>query len=199
MPEPVSPHPLLGRGIEALNTSQWPYAIECFTQVLADVPDSVDARRYLRQALRKQAAAASSNPLTAAWHVLQAWPHVIQGQLADSRKDWTAAAAAYDQALRQAPQHSAWLYQLGQALLKQGQEAAALDALEEATELNPRLLAATRQLADIYLKRGDDQRARTCFERILKVVPHDIQAERGLKNLDAMGTIRKGFGDQPRT
>ena len=187
-------HPLLSRGIEALTAGQWPYAIECFTQVLADHPDSLEARRCLRQALRKQEEAAPANPLTAALRTLQAWPIVLQAQLAQQRKDWNAAAAAYDLALRQAPRQASWLYQLGQMLLQLGQEAAAVETLEESIAANPKLLAATRQLADLYLKRGDDQHARACFERILKVVPHDIQAERGLKNLDAMGTIRKGFG-----
>ena len=194
MPDAPTPHPLLGRGIEALNTQQWPYAIECFTQVLVDVPDSVDARRLLRQALRQQAAGAASNPLVALGCLCQAWPAVLQAQWAAGRKDWAAAAAAYDRALHHAPRQSAWLHQLGQALLEQHQETAAIDALEEAVELNPKLLAPLRQLADLHLKRGDDQRARACFEKILTIVPHDIQAERGLKNLDAMGTIRKGFG-----
>lgn len=192
MPD-TTPHPLLTRGIEALATGQRPYAIECFTQVLADHPDSLEARRHLRQALRQQAAAQRANPLTAALGTLRALPLLLRAQLAEQRKDWTAAASGYDLALRQAPNQSGWLYRLGQALLQQGQETAAIETMEEAAQLNPRMLPATRQLADLYLKRGDDQHARACFERILKAVPHDIQAERGLKNLDAMGTIRKGF------
>ena len=195
MPEP---HPLFARGVQALTAGQWPYAVECFTQVLNDQPDSLDARRHLRQALRKQAEAEPANVFVMSLRTLQAWPLAVRGQLAEQRKQWAAASAAYDLALRQVPTHAGWLYRLGQALLQQGQETAAIESLEEAVQFNPKLLAATRQLAELYLKRGDDQHARACFERILKVVPRDIQAERGLKNLDAMGTIRKGFGtDKP--
>ena len=193
MPE-TGPHPLLPRGMEALATGQLPYAIECFTQVLADQPDSLDARRYLRQALRKQAFTEHANPLTAALRTLRALPLFLQARLAEQRKEWAAASAAYDLALRHVPEQASWLFRLGQVLLQQGHKSAAIETLEEAVQLNSRLLAATRQLADLYLQQGDDQHARACFERILKAVPHDIQAERGLKNLDAMGTIRKGFG-----
>ena len=200
MPEPTT-HPLLARGQEALKTGQLPYAIECFTQVLGDQPGSLEARRGLRQATRTQAEAQPSGGLTALTRKLGALPHLLRAQLAAGRKDWTQAASAYDAALRQSPLEPAWLYRLGRTLLAQGQEPAAIETLEESVQLNPNFLPASRQLAELYLKRGDDQHARACFERILKAVPHDIQAERGLKNLDAMGTIRKSFGapgDSPR-
>ncbi len=91
MPEP---HPLFTRGVQALTAGQWPYAVECFTQVLADLPDAVDARRYLRQALRKQAEAEPANAFVTSLRTLQAWPLAVQGQLAEQRKQWAAAASA---------------------------------------------------------------------------------------------------------
>ena len=43
------------------------------------------------------------------------------------------------------------------------------------------------------MKRGDDPQARQCFERILHLHPGDLEAQQSLRNLDALGTIKKGF------
>ena len=54
-------------------------------------------------------------------------------------------------------------------------------------------LGALRKLARLAMKRGNDAQTRQCFERILQLHPGDLQAQQSLRNLDALGTIKKGF------
>ena len=40
---------------------------------------------------------------------------------------------------------------------------------------------------------GAELEAVECFERILHLHPADLEAQQSLRNLDALGTIKKGF------
>ncbi|MBI3323227.1 MAG: tetratricopeptide repeat protein, partial [Candidatus Omnitrophica bacterium] len=70
---------------------------------------------------------------------------------------------------------------------------AALAAYEELLGIDPNHVQALRKLARLSMKRGSDDQARQCFERIITLAPNDLEAQQGLRNLDALGTIKKGF------
>ena len=82
---------------------------------------------------------------------------------------------------------------LAATLVRRGLDDAALQTYEELLSIDPNHLGGLRHLARLAMKRSNDAQARQCFERILHLHPGDIEAQQSLRNLDALGTIKKGF------
>ena len=69
-----------------------------------------------------------------------------------------------------------------------------MKVFEEIRVINPNSIVALKNLGQIYSQLDNYSAARKCYETILKIVPHDPEAEKGIKNLDALGTIKDSFG-----
>jgi tetratricopeptide (TPR) repeat protein len=117
---------------------------------------------------------------------------------------WWAAIAALQGNVRQAANLYEWLLHLmprsrslfihlATTLTRAGSDDAALQTYEELLAMDPNHLGALRKLARLAMKRGNDPQARQCFERVLHLHPGDVEAQQSLRNLDALGTIKKGF------
>ena len=82
---------------------------------------------------------------------------------------------------------------LATVLHKRGLDDASLQTYEELLAVDPNHLGGLRNLARLAMKRGNDAQARQCFERIAHLHAGDVEAQQILRNLDALGTIKKGF------
>ena len=190
---PASLQPYFDKGIQAYTQGCYDYAVDLLSHVIKSAPDATEARRYPRLAIQK-----SSSQQPVSWPArLAAWlgtlplqigaaVHTLQGQ---PRR----AVYLYEQALGIQPGSRSLLTQLAGALLRAGMDDAGLAAYEELLGLHPNHLPALRHVAKLCMKRGDDARARQCYERILAVAPNDLESQQGIRNLDALGTIKKGF------
>ena len=78
-------------------------------------------------------------------------------------------------------------------LLLIGEPGTAKSMLSELLAADPQHIGALRHLARLAMKKGNDALARQCLERILKLRTGDLEAQQSLRNLDALGTIKKGF------
>lgn len=190
---PINLQPYFEKGIQAYTQGSYEYAIDLLSFVVTNAPDATEARRYLRLAIQKQAgrrppAALSQLGLSAVTLPLRWW-----AILAHWRGDLRRAISWYERLLRLLPRSTSLLMRLAAALAKHGLEDAAQQTYEELLAVDPNHLGALRQLARLAMKRGNDPLARQCFERLLKLHAGDLEAQQSLRNLDALGTIKKGF------
>ena len=192
-PVPTTLQPYFEKGIQAYTQGSYAYAIDLLTFVIKQAPDATEARRYLRLAIQKHHAASPPSGLTQLATFLlslpiQLWAVVclFQGQL-------RRAVQLYERLLCLRPRSRRLLMQLATTLTRSGLEDAALATYEELLNVAPNYVPALRKFARLSMKRGHDAQARQCFERILTLAPNDLEAQQGLRNLDALGTIKKGF------
>lgn len=190
---PGNLQPYFDKGIQAYTQGSYAYAIDLFTFIIAQAPDATEARRYLRLAIRKHAQESPPGWLTQAGLLLISWPLRVWVVLLSWQGHHRRAIQHFEGLLRLQPR-SAWLLlHLADSLHRAELDDAALATYEELLALHPNHLAALRQMAKLSMARGHDMQARRCFERVLTLVPNDLEAQQSLRNLDALGTIKKGF------
>ena len=190
---PTNLQPYFDKGIQAYTQGSYAYAVDLLTFVVREAPDATEARRYLRLAIQKQVGQHPPSAISQLGVALLTLPVRSWAIFAQLRGDLRQAQGLYEWLLRQAPSSKSLLMRLAVTLTRSGLEDAALQAYEELLAVDPSHLGALRHLARLAMKRGDDPRARQCFERILHLHPADLEAQQSLRNLDALGTIKKGF------
>jgi tetratricopeptide (TPR) repeat protein len=185
--------PYFEKGIQAYTQGSYEYAIDLFTYVVKCAPDATEARRYLRLAVQRQFNQRPPSVLAQLGLDALTAPVRMWAILAALRGDVRGAIALYERLLRLSPRSKSLLMRLALALSRSGLDDAAVQTYEELLTIDPTHLGALRRLARLSMKRGNDPQARECFERILKLHPGDVEAQQSLRNLDALGTLKKGF------
>ena len=190
---PTNLQPYFDKGIQAYTQGSYEYAVDLFTFVVKYAPDATEARRYLRLAVQKQFAQQPPSALSQVGITALTLPLRLWAILAQLRGDLRQATNLYEWLLSLAPRSRSLLMRLAMTLTRSGLDDAALQTYEELLIIDPNHLGALRKLARLAMKRGNDPQARQCFERILHLHPADVEAQQSLRNLDALGTIKKGF------
>ena len=193
MTVPTDLQPYFDKGIQAYTQGSYEYAVDLLTFVIKHAPDATEARRYLRLAIQKQVSQHPPSSLSQLGIYLLTLPVRWGAVLAHTRGDVRQATALYEWLLSLAPSSRSLLMRLATVLSRRGLEDAALQTYEELLAVDPNHIGALRKLARLAMKRSDDPKARQCFERILHLHPGDLEAQQSLRNLDALGTIKKGF------
>ena len=181
------------KGIQAYTQGHYTYAVDLFTFVVNKAPDATEARRYLRLATQKQRAETSPDLVRQLGTLLLTLPVRCWAMLLQAQGKHREAISVYEWLLKVSPQSTSLLIHLAAALMKQGMEDGALQTYEEVLSIDKNHLGALRKLARVAMKRGEDGKARQCFEQVLHLHPGDLEAQQSLRNLDALGTIKKGF------
>ena len=190
---PTDLQPYFEKGIQAYTQGCYDYAVDLLTFVIKQAPDATEARRYLRLAIQKQFAQHPPSTFSQAWIGLLTLP-VRWGAIAAQLQGKTRQAInLYEWLLGLTPRSRSLLMRLALTLTQAGLDDAAVQTYEELLVIDPNHLSALRKLARLAMKRGHDGQARQCFERILHLHPGDLEAQQSLRNLDALGTIKKGF------
>jgi tetratricopeptide (TPR) repeat protein len=190
---PIDLQPYFDKGIQAYAQGSYDYAVDLLSLVVSHAPDATEARRYLRLAIQKRFAQQPPSVLSRAGVAVLTLPIRWWAILAQLRGDTRSAISIYEWLIGLDPQSRSLLLRLAVTLTQAGMQDAALQTYEELLGVDPNHLGALRKLARLAMKRGNDARARQCFERILKLHPGDLEAQQSLRNLDALGTIKKGF------
>jgi tetratricopeptide (TPR) repeat protein len=185
--------PYFEKAIQAYTQGSYEYAVDLLTFVTQQAPDATEARRYLRLAIQKQFSQQPPSPVAQALLALLTLPIRWWAILSQLRGDTRQAINLYEWLLRLSPRSRGLLMRLAVALTQRGLEDAALQTYEELLVVDANHLGALRKLARLAMKRGNDAQARQCFERILHLHPGDVEAQQSLRNLDALGTLKKGF------
>lgn len=196
MPEtavPTNLQPYFEKGIQAYTQGSYEYAVDLLTFVISHAPDATEARRYLRLATQKHFSQQPPSPISQFLLAFLTMPIRLWAILAQLQGNIRQATNLYEWLLRLTPRSASLLMRLAMTLTRGGLDDAALQTYEELLAVDPNHLAALRRLARLAMKRSNDPQARQCFERILQLHPGDIEAQQSLRNLDALGTIKKGF------
>ena len=190
---PTDLQPYFDKGIQAYTQGSYEYAVDLLTFVVKQAPDATEARRYLRLAIQKQFAQHPPSALSQIGLGLVTFPVRWWAILAQLQGNVRQAISLYQWLLSLAPRSKSLLMRLAMTLTRGGLEDAALQTYEELLAIDPNHLGALRRLARLAMKRGNDAQARQCFERIIHLKPGDLEAQQSLRNLDALGTLKKGF------
>ena len=190
---PSDLQPYFDKGIQAYTQGSYAYAVDLLTFVIKQAPDATEARRYLRLAVQKQFAKEPPSALSQLGLSLLTLPVRWWAMLAQLQGQSRQAINLYEWLLSLCPRSKPLLMRLAGTLTQSGLNDAALQTYEELLAVDPNHLGALRKLARLAMKRGNDPQARQCFERILHLHPGDLEAQQSLRNLDALGTIKKGF------
>ena len=190
---PTNLQPYFEKGIQAYTQGSYEYAVDLLTFVIKNAPDATEARRYLRLAVQKQFGQSPPSSFSQAGLTVLTLPVRWWAILSELQGNARQATSLYERLLRLSPRSRSLLLRLAGALARNGMNDAALQTYEELLAIDPNHLGALRKLGRLAMKRGTDAQARQCFERILHLHPGDLEAQQSLRNLDALGTIKKGF------
>ena len=190
---PTDLQPYFEKGIQAYTQGAYEYAVDLLTFVLKQAPDATEARRYLRLAIQKQFVQHPPSALSQLWYSVVTMPVRWWAIIAQLQGKGRQAINLYEWLLSITPRSRSLLMRLALTLTQAGLDDAAVQTYEELLVIDPNHLAALRKFARVAMKRGNDTQARQCFERILQLHPGDLEAQQSLRNLDALGTIKKGF------
>ena len=190
---PIDLQPYFDKGIQAYTQGAYEYAVDLLTFVLKQAPDATEARRYLRLAIQKQFVQRPPSALSQLWYSVVTMPVRWWAIIAQLQGKGRQAINLYEWLLSITPRSRSLLMRLALTLTQAGLDDAAVQTYEELLVIDPNHLAALRKFARVAMKRGNDTQARQCFERVLQLHPGDLEAQQSLRNLDALGTIKKGF------
>lgn len=182
------------KGLFAFEKKNYDYAIELFSQALSLKKDFADARHYLRLSEQRKFEKNPPGALISLFNKIINLPSLVKAIIFDIKNQPGLSIDEYEKILRSEPNNTYILTRLAQDLLKERDAASALKVFEEIRVINPNSIVALKNLGQIYSQLDNYSAARKCYETILKIVPHDPEAEKGIKNLDALGTIKDSFG-----
>ncbi|MBI2193273.1 MAG: tetratricopeptide repeat protein [Planctomycetes bacterium] len=187
------------RAAQAAERGNFDYAVELFNQLLTVQPDFVKARRDLRNTQRRQVQENGGMSLgVKVSAVLKGLvPLVKIGIYTFSKKKQEERMQECEKFLRHNPDCSLVLQALAQSAAEAKYFDTSILVYEDVKEKYPKNIHAIRNLARIYKERGDIDKAAECFRRVLEQRPIDIEAEKALKDLAALKTMKEGRWDQP--
>ena len=185
--------PYFDKGIQAYTQGSYEYAVDLLSYVVQQAPDATEARRYLRLAIQKQTSQHPPSVLSQLGLAIATLPILGWAVLAQVQGRTRQAINLYEWLLSLMPRSKSLLIRLAMTLAQSGLADAAMQTYEELLAIDPNHLGGLRKLARLAMKRGLDPKARECFERILHLHPGDLEAQQSLRNLDALGTLKKGF------
>ena len=177
----------------AVEKKNYNYAIELLTHVISIRPDFAKGRQLLRLAEIKNFEEHAPNIIIRIITRIFSCFIVLIAMINETKGDYHAAMFIYEKILRKDSKNITVLVKLGNLLKIEGMKEASAVTLESAVSISVKNPAAYELLGKVYSDLGNYDRARFCFKKVLELRPHDANAERGIKNLDALTTIDKSF------
>ena len=180
----------------AVEKKNYDYAIQLLTEAISIKPDFAKARQLIRVAEIKKFEEKAPNIITSSIKRLFSFFRMPWAMINEIKGDHSAAMIAYEKILRNDPKNVWVLVRLAHLLKIDGMKEASAVTLEVAISLSKKNAIAYELLGEVYSDLGDYGHARYCFKKVLELKPHDANAERGIKNLDALTTIDKSFEEK---
>lgn len=177
----------------AVDTKNYDYAIELLTHLIKIRPDFAQARQLLILAEIKGFEKNKPNILLRVIRRLFSFINVFIALISETQGNNYKAISLYESILRKDPKNTGAMVRLGNLLKIEGLTKASAVTLENVIIITQKSALAYELLGELYSDLGNYDRARFCFKSVIKLKVHDANAERGLKNLDALSTIDKSF------
>lgn len=177
----------------AVNKKNYDYAIELLMQIINIRPDFAKGRQLLRVAEIKKFEENPPNIILLGILRLFSFLYALVAFADETKGNYHRAISIYENILRKDPKNTSVLVRLGNLLKIEGLKEASAATLESAVHVSAKNPLAYELLGEVYSDIGNYERARYCFRKVLELKPRDANAEKGLKNLDALTTIDKSF------
>ena len=177
------------KGLLAFEKQNYDYAIEIFSQILSFQYSNLEARHYLHLSLQKKAEGSKpsiTNSISKLFLTMQA-----DGML--KKDNIQGCLEILEKIISSNPNDSETLKKIADIFYKKGMVLHAINNLEEARLANPKDIDVLKKLGELYVKREDYRNAKTIYESALKINPSDTEVLKSLKNLDALGTMKREF------
>lgn len=183
---------LFQKAVDAFKKGNFDYAVELFKNVLEHNPDHTEARHYLRVSERARLNQKPQSSVSSIFKKFSSSITSVKAKILEHKGQTGEAIKQYEKALRANPNDEKTLQKLASCLVSLNMTEAAIETLKEIRGLNPNNTEAIKKLGHLYLGKESYPEARDCFEKILRLKPNDLDAEQSLKNLAALGTIKRG-------
>lgn len=177
-------------GLLAFEKQNYDYAVEIFSNILSVQYDHLEARHYLHLSLQKRAQGSKPSMSSYANKFLLS----MQADSMLKKDNIPACLEILEKIIASNPNDSETLKKIAGIFYKKGMAMHAINNLEEAKLANPKDIDALKRLGELYVKREDYRNAKAAYESALKINPNDTEVLKSLKNLDALGTMKREFG-----
>ncbi len=178
------------KGFLAFEKQNYDYAIEIFSQILSVQYGHLEARHYLHLSLQKKHEGSKPSlfsPVNKLFLSMQANGVLKKG-------DIPGGLEILEKIIASNPRDSETLKNIADIFYKKGMILHTINNLEEARLANPKDLDALKKLGELYVRKEDYHNAKATYESALKINPGDTEVLKSLKNLDALGTMKREFG-----
>jgi tetratricopeptide (TPR) repeat protein len=179
------------KGLLAFEKQNYDYAIEIFSQIISVQYDHLEARRYLHLSLQKKAGSSRASLASSINKVFLS----MQANNMLKKDNIQGSLEILEKIIASNPNDPETLKKIADIFYKKGMLPHAINNLEEARSANPKDIDTLKRLGELYVKREDYQNAKAIYESALKINPNDTEVLKSFKNLDALGTIKREFGD----
>ena len=178
------------KGLLAFEKQNYDYAVDIFSQILSVKYDHAEARHYLHLSLQKRAEGSRPSITSSVNKLFLS----MQANGLLKKDNIPACLEILEKILISNPNDSETLKKIADIFYKKGMVPHAINNLEEARLTNPKDIDALKKLGELYVKREDYHNAKAVYESALKINPNDTEVLKSLKNLDALGTMKREFG-----
>ena len=182
------------KGIAAIKRENYDYAVELFSAALALKQDFAEARYFLWFALWEKQKKLS-DPLkirTALAKIIALFPTFKGLFLKKSGRAWEAIYQL-EKAMKIDPGNTNTLNAIAECLLIEGQTLNAIKILEAIPLIDNKNYKTLEKLGQLYKSIENYDKARAYYQATLRVNPNDAEADRAIKDLDALKTLKGSF------
>ena len=179
---------LFNKGFSALERGRLDYAIDMLSECLEEVPQFLQARRFLRAAemqLYKANCASAISRIAALTFTFPLYPVALLKMI----KGGFPAVKATDKLLRKAPLFKPYMLMFAHAAESADMPEAAVQMLEIGREHHVDDSQILEGLGEAYVKGERHKDAISCYERVCELRPNDPAALKLLKDAMAMDSI----------
>jgi len=184
---------LLERAMQASERGNHDYAVELFQQLLTVQPDHVKARTELRAVERRRVQEnGGMNIGVKALAAIKGLVPAVKASVFSLTKGHERRMIECEKYLQNDPENRLMLSLLARSAERINYLDTAVLVYEDVKDKYPKDIGCIRRLARLYQKRGNIDDASECFQRILNAKPRDEEAERAVKDLAALKTMKEG-------
>ena len=180
------------KGLEAIKRENFGYAVDLFSSALALKQDFAEARFYLWLSLWEQQKH-HPNIIKLVTGKILGFVSMMGGMsMQKTGKTWEAIYQ-FERAMRADPGNPGILNAIADCFLSEGQTLNAIKILEGVPMINNKDSKTLKKLAGLYKGMENYDKARSFFKAALQANPNDMDAEHGIKELDAIKTLKGSF------
>ncbi len=175
---------IINKAVEAINSGHKKYATSLLKYITRKDPDNIQARKLLYATLMNTIDIPRANKIKSYFTKLKGEQFIKKGQI-------KLGIELLEQAFELNPMNIHILISIAEILANRNSQAIELlESIEIEHIQDPNML---KKIARVYLNAKNYPLAKKALKRILIVTPNDLESQKMLKNLEALGVLQKEF------